>query len=97
VMASYGDFYNSLRCSGDSNSHLGASKVIAGVNRSRRWPQPRRFRRVCCRGKRQKSADWDLPPSIQPSRRPKALKRSSRAWRGGLGWPKATTMVTDWS
>jgi hypothetical protein len=66
VTASYGDSYNSVRCSGDSDSHLGASKVIAGVNRRWRWPQPRRFRRVCYKGKRRKSADWDLPSSIQP-------------------------------
>jgi hypothetical protein len=50
VMVSYDGFYNSVRCSGDSNSHLGASKVIAGVNRSRRWPQPHRFWRVSAEG-----------------------------------------------
>jgi hypothetical protein len=62
VTASYGDSYNSIRCAGDSVSHLGASKVIAGVIHRRRWPQPRRFWRACCKGKWQKSIDWDLPP-----------------------------------
>jgi hypothetical protein len=70
VTASYGDSYNSIRCAGDSVSHLGASKVIAGVIRRWRWPQPRHFWRACCKGKQQKSIDWDLPPSIQPSGRP---------------------------
>jgi hypothetical protein len=63
--------------------------MVAGVNRGRRWPQPRRFRRVCCRRERRKSANWGWISPIPLARMRPSSSRSSGAERRGFGRPLA--------